>query len=40
MIVTAIETEELKMTEIGLLPREWGLATLGDIFYVQQGKAP
>lgn len=39
MTVTAIETEELNKTEIGLLPREWGLATLGDIFYVQQGKA-
>jgi len=39
MTVTAIETEELNMTEIGLLPREWGLGTLGDIFYVQQGKA-
>jgi len=37
--IAAIETEEFRMTEIGPLPREWGLATLGDLFQFQQGKA-
>lgn len=39
MTVTVTDAEELKMTEIGLLPREWGLTTLGDLFQFQQGKA-
>jgi len=39
MTGTTIVTEEFRHTEIGALPREWGLATLGDLFHVQQGKA-
>jgi len=37
--MTTVVAEEFKMTEIGPLPREWGLVTLGDLFHVQQGKA-
>jgi len=37
MTVTAIETEEFKMTEIGLLPREWEVVRLGDVAKVSSG---
>lgn len=39
MSVTTMVAEEFRHTEIGPLPNEWGLATLGDLFNIQQGKA-
>jgi type I restriction enzyme S subunit len=32
-------SEEFKMTELGPLPKEWEVSTLGELFDLQQGKA-
>jgi hypothetical protein len=31
--------KSFKMTEVGTLPEEWEVASLGELFEIQQGKA-
>lgn len=37
--MTEVVTGTFKETEIGLLPSDWGIAPLGSLFHIQQGKA-
>jgi type I restriction enzyme S subunit len=39
MEVQQHEPGEFKQTDIGLIPRDWEVVTLGDVFDIQQGKA-
>ena len=40
MTSTAVADEELKMTEIGLLPPEWQVVRLGDVAKLTMGQSP